>query len=634
MSGLPTHVSGVFENLLTVTLGIMPTDDARAKGDPTLRGLPAAVVRAVGEELTTAEDGDPTDPVLSEAAAALRDMDEFDRRLAAGAAADEGGSSTAKKRHSLATGADPVIASLPVRRKAPIGTKGLAWSPEAPALAEEIEASRRQGGGASLHRFTGRTFLYGRFSSLKLVNMRIGDMDGSTSSFRGLRHLNVSGNRIAALQNLPRGLRTLQAYGNEIRAVIAAPPCPSCSHAGLGYNRISDCRALAAALPGLASLDLSWNAVEDLGGALSALAALRPTLRFLEMSGNPCALLPGYRGAVKAALGPAAGGALEQLDGIPVDEEEGPGGGATGDAEGAELAVELLRVTGVPLPADVEGWAEAAAEVEAAKAGAKKGGGKKSAKKGATPEVSPRPVAEPWEVAVDARPIAAAESGEPVAESERVSGGGMADALSGRPGVWARSVVRGRADTALRDALAVRGLTLTLLLRKAEAPADEAGTAGATGPDGAAVPAPSSGASADARAAPAVEGGGDGDDLAGQAEEVVLGTAEAGCGTVLEARPEAAAAGSDPEIKAPLRLTALPAATREAVLLVSRAAVRREAATAAAEAAGGKKGKKAEAPSALTEEQEADAAARAATACEELISDASACVIVRVSLVR
>ncbi|KAA0146265.1 hypothetical protein FNF28_07697 [Cafeteria roenbergensis] len=207
MSAAETSLSGAFENLLTVTLGIKPVRDAAAGGDPTLRELPASVVRAVAAEMTTAEHGDPTDPIDTEAAEAMRAMDEFDRRLAAGAAEKAGGIATAPERKGGPAGPiDAAITAQPVRRKAPIGVTGLAWSPEAPELLREVEAERSRAGGAALHKFTSRAFLYGRFATLKLVNMRLSTIDERSRSLRGLRELNVSGNRLRSLANLPAEL--------------------------------------------------------------------------------------------------------------------------------------------------------------------------------------------------------------------------------------------------------------------------------------------------------------------------------------------------------------------------------------------------------------------------------------------
>ncbi|KAA0147871.1 hypothetical protein FNF29_07084 [Cafeteria roenbergensis] len=268
MSAAETSLSGAFENLLTVTLGIKPVRDAAAGGDPTLRELPASVVRAVAAEMTTAEHGDPTDPIDTEAAEAMRAMDEFDRRLAAGAAEKAGGIATAPERKGGPAGPiDAAITAQPVRRKAPIGVTGLAWSPEAPELLREVEAERSRAGGAALHKFTSRAFLYGRFATLKLVNMRLSTIDERSRSLRGLRELNVSGNRLRSLANLPAELESLQAFGNRISEIRQEAPLSACVHLGLGYNDLASCRGVPAAFPALASLDLSWNRIESLDDA-------------------------------------------------------------------------------------------------------------------------------------------------------------------------------------------------------------------------------------------------------------------------------------------------------------------------------------------------------------------------------
>ncbi len=420
MSAAETSLSGAFENLLTVTLGIKPVRDAAAGGDPTLRELPASVVRAVAAEMTTAEHGDPTDPIDTEAAEAMRAMDEFDRRLAAGAAEKAGGIATAPERKGGPAGPiDAAITAQPVRRKAPIGVTGLAWSPEAPELLREVEAERSRAGGAALHKFTSRAFLYGRFATLKLVNMRLSSIDERSRSLRGLRELNVSGNRLRSLANLPAELESLQAFGNRISEIRQEAPLSACVHLGLGYNDLASCRGVPAAFPALASLDLSWNRIESLDDVTLALAPLAGSLRRLELHGNPLCLLPGYRRAVRSALAPPAG-VLALLDGLPVQAEASPGPSPAASpraGSGVAISVRVLAVEGVPLPADVPGWREAREEAEAeaaaAAAQASKAKSKSKPKKGeadAAPEQPPAaPAAAPWRLRLVALPRAVAD---------------------------------------------------------------------------------------------------------------------------------------------------------------------------------------------------------------------------------
>jgi hypothetical protein len=685
-----TCLTGAFENLLQVTVGITAVDSERARGDPVLRSLPASVVRQVAEEMTTAEEGDPTDPIASEAASAMRDLDAFERRLAGGegeALPDSAKAATVRGVHRTVTGADAVITAQPSRKKAPIGVDGLSWSPNAPGLVAEVEAARRRFGGASLHKYTSRGFLYGYFQKLKLVNLRLQSIDERTQAMTGLRELNISGNRVSCLQNLPSGIIAVQAYGNGIQDVLQREPLTRCVHAGLGYNQLPTAMPVVRSLPRLMSLDLSWNALCDLQGTLLAVEALRPTLRSLDLAGNPLALTRGYRTAIEQRFKPAATDSrLEQLDSIPLPQEDAAAAAgfapaaivASGsDSDAIELTVQVLGASGIPLPRTVPGWLEAQeAAAAATAASAKKGSAKSKPKpkgKGKSAEPAPSDAepeqAEPeWVITVTATPCLVKDSGDtldpaepsypsPQDASATVSAAAFLEATRDKPAPRPTLSVRSAASVGVRDALAVHGVQVRLwLCRKAPQRSGQRERDGETASEAAAAGGAGGGeskgtepvskdtepeskdtepeskdtepVSKDTGSVPAPE---------------LLGSCLATASSLLTPTDGQSAVERS---RVPLRLHRLPQSTCDAVLAMRREGIRKrlaaeaEAEEAAEAAAGGKgakksaKGKKgagaAEEAVPLTEEQEGEAAAAAADECEAMAKEAEA--VLRVKL--
>jgi hypothetical protein len=86
---------------------------------------------------------------------------------------------------------------------------------------------------------------------------------------------------------------------------IAAATCalPSVVHAGLGYNALDvpQMPALARAFSSAVVVDVSFNALSDLGRLLLSLSCME-RLRHVVLAGNPCAAVLGYRRAVRREL--------------------------------------------------------------------------------------------------------------------------------------------------------------------------------------------------------------------------------------------------------------------------------------------------------------------------------------------
>ncbi|XP_044296885.1 leucine-rich repeat-containing protein 43 [Varanus komodoensis] len=148
-----------------------------------------------------------------------------------------------------------------------------------------------------------RSFIFCYFRSLRIVSKDVSEIDSGLLKFPNLEELILSANRISTINsaNLPPTLKVLELCGNNVDGLrdLCAHPPPQLQHLGLGHNcRLgsSEEQYLTDAFwPKLVSLDLSYNSFTSLLSLLAHLLTLKQ-LRILVLQGNPCALLPGYRG--------------------------------------------------------------------------------------------------------------------------------------------------------------------------------------------------------------------------------------------------------------------------------------------------------------------------------------------------
>ncbi len=223
----------------------------------------------------------------------------------------------------------------------------LDWSDEAPELDRLAKSTRTR-------QFAQLDKVVAMVQTLRLGGMGITELDAGTRSLVKLRELTVSGNELEEIANLPAGLVSLQAYGCRVSR-LDLQGCPAAArsllHLGLGYNALCVVGSWVEDLSSLASLDLCYNAITDLGAALGLLQTLRGSLRVLHLHGNPCALTPGYRARVLAALP-----GLALLDGLPVSPGEtasaASAAGARGSlamAEGSDLVTVEIALLGATI---------------------------------------------------------------------------------------------------------------------------------------------------------------------------------------------------------------------------------------------------------------------------------------------
>uniref|UniRef100_A0ABM5F2N4 Leucine-rich repeat-containing protein 43 isoform X2 n=1 Tax=Pogona vitticeps TaxID=103695 RepID=A0ABM5F2N4_9SAUR len=146
-------------------------------------------------------------------------------------------------------------------------------------------------------------FIFSYFTSLRLVNKNVTEIDAGLLKFPNLEELILTANHISKIDSthLPPTLKVLELCGNEIGSLkdLCAHPPPALQHLGLGHNGqlgSSEEQYLTDAFwPNLVSLDLSYNNFTNLLSLFPKLLTLK-RLRILVLQGNPLSLLPGYRG--------------------------------------------------------------------------------------------------------------------------------------------------------------------------------------------------------------------------------------------------------------------------------------------------------------------------------------------------
>lgn len=206
---------------------------------------------------------------------------------------------------------------------------GEAWSTQAAELKQYLQLERHQvkktlREAEVLPRDQRRDddFILGFFRDLSFKQALITKLDSHLRRFHRLEELNVTGNQLTTVANLPKNLKVLNAYANQIGSVgVPEGPVPPLLHLGLGYNVIKELDSLLPFVQSLLSLDLSFNHLSSLADVCRVLAAF-PRLTHLWLAGNPLCLAPAYRSAVLARLP-----TLEMLDGV-VCEPPAPASGS------------------------------------------------------------------------------------------------------------------------------------------------------------------------------------------------------------------------------------------------------------------------------------------------------------------
>lgn len=144
-------------------------------------------------------------------------------------------------------------------------------------------------------------FIFQHFTTLRLVDRNINEVDRGLLKFTNLQELSLTGNCLKSVvgAHLPKSLTVLQLFANKFTDLtdLTINPPPNLQHLGVGYNRLTDLTSYISPYywPNLLSLDLSHNKIGHVMPTLQALSQLH-SLRNLSLISNPITLAPGYRG--------------------------------------------------------------------------------------------------------------------------------------------------------------------------------------------------------------------------------------------------------------------------------------------------------------------------------------------------
>ena len=135
------------------------------------------------------------------------------------------------------------------------------------------------------------------FKELSVQKQQIIDMDPTLARFTSLKVLNLSFNQISRVEFLPPNLEELYLNGNEVNEISLSvnKPYTKLVHLGLSMNQIRQPALvhIVKVFPNLFCLDVSFNDICEMGGALSWISKLT-SLKMLSLEGNPLVLTPDY----------------------------------------------------------------------------------------------------------------------------------------------------------------------------------------------------------------------------------------------------------------------------------------------------------------------------------------------------
>lgn len=195
----------------------------------------------------------------------------------------------------------------------------LNWSEDLPAIVSELDALRKIYANSgkeekrkSIAAKFERAYVASRFKSLRLVDRGIKLVDPGLSIFRNLELLDMSGNEIATVENVPENVQQLLMYDCGVTSLGKQSKTGSSGYAGesalvylgAGYNLLWDeqIRCIHMQWPNLIFLDLSFNQLTDISAVTKAFSENLPSLHSLLLYGNPFALLRDYRERVMAGI--------------------------------------------------------------------------------------------------------------------------------------------------------------------------------------------------------------------------------------------------------------------------------------------------------------------------------------------
>jgi len=226
---------------------------------------------------------------------------------------------------------------------------------------QEAELQRVMGLQIRAGKTFGGDFFFDFFTTLRLYEAKIDQIDPAFALLSNLTELALCGNKIQVLENLPPSLQILNVQCNRINSLEGIEKLPALRHLGLSYNKVESVLDLGqAAGPELRSLDIAYNGLLDLSEVIVEVQQAM-SLRNLVLCGNPLCMIPRFRISVVSQLP-----MLRWLDDVTISSNEREAAMAT------LLDVENKRKERIEARAAAEEAAaaaeEAAAEEEAAAA--------------------------------------------------------------------------------------------------------------------------------------------------------------------------------------------------------------------------------------------------------------------------
>ncbi len=156
-----------------------------------------------------------------------------------------------------------------------------------------------------------------KFQSLNLTQMKIDDLTDELWDFSNVQELIMTNNLVAEVKYLPPNVQIVSFSGNGIVRVDSAAiaSAPHLAYISLALNNLSSDLSFLKASTSLVVVDLSYNEISDMATVVAALKD-HPSIKEIDLLGNPIALLPHYREILAKST------ALEVLDGVPISDEE------------------------------------------------------------------------------------------------------------------------------------------------------------------------------------------------------------------------------------------------------------------------------------------------------------------------
>ena len=189
----------------------------------------------------------------------------------------------------------------------------LTWSPDNRKI--EIAIMER---GYDKNTTMNVNFIKEKYTELDLSALEITDIDAEITTFKNLKILHLSENKIPIISNLPANLEQLIIAHSAVERIDPKVSSNSLQYLNLSSNSINEnvLGQVAKSFPNLLSLDVSFNYLTNIVQTSASLISLRQ-LKVLYLTGNPITIIRNYIDSVKNELPN-----LKRLDGVVVSKEE------------------------------------------------------------------------------------------------------------------------------------------------------------------------------------------------------------------------------------------------------------------------------------------------------------------------